>query len=130
MSMVIHNGPELGEAIEPLDYDAGEEAHAQVIDTLIRAARASLADKAARYPVFEIRAKVRPAAGLYDFNRRHRTRAEAARDWGIAWYALPTTPSGQFGAMPTEPLFQHTIADAEENELGGYLVVARLRTTE
>lgn len=114
----------------PVRYDAPIE---QLEATINRA----VADAEAMLPpgiVYEIRGKVVPNGGVGNYGRDLRGETDAQRlarrtaDWGVAWYWTSAEPNRCYGGMRQAPLFRRPVADAEENELGGFLVIARLRT--
>jgi len=73
--------------------------------------------------VYEIRGKLKPSAGKSDYSRRKWTKAQRTEDWGVAWYFLP--------AMRDWPLMTRVpYTEGIESELGGYLIIARLRTPD
>lgn len=113
-----------GEEIR-VNYDnkrAIEHAIERVIDMAYRALPPNT--------VFEIRGKVRPDDPINRdrLQRSHRTRAELARNWGVAWYWTSPEPNSYFGGMAQEPLFRHDVEHAKDGPLGGYILIGRLRT--
>lgn len=117
----------------PVHYDdiVGRE---RALSLAIIGARKMLADKRDQYPVFEIRAKMLPVLeGVrYDYGRKHYTREEMAASWGLAWYALPAPEKCpawfEDCGLRQEPIFQRPINEAEHDKIGGYCLIARLRT--
>lgn len=113
----------------PVRYDAP----AADIEAAITAAIVDANEQLPVGTVYEIRAMNRPTGEVGDFGRRKRGESDADRlerrtaNWGVAWYWTSADARGVYGGMTQEPLFRKPIADAEENKLGGYLIVARLK---
>lgn len=122
---------ELGEEFAiPWDV-ASDEQLEETVD-------AAIADAEERLPagvVYEIRGKSVPTGALGDYGRVLNGESDADRlrrrtaNWGVAWYWTSAEPRRRFyGGLPQTPLFRKPVRHAEENLLGGYLVIARLRS--
>lgn len=80
--------------------------------------------------VYEIRAKLPPDGKIPAYGRPSaETEAERLRrrtaEWGVAWYWSNYLSKV---ALDQGPCFRRPVHDAKVNELGGYLIVARLVT--
>jgi hypothetical protein len=114
---------ECGEEV-PVHYD-DELAVERAITKVIRMA----AEHLPRGTVYEVRGKVRPDDPINRdrCQRKLRTRAQLARDWGVAWYWTSADNNRYYGGLKQEPLFRGSVEQAEEAPFGGYIVIARLR---
>jgi hypothetical protein len=111
------NRAEFGEVF-PCNYDAGYEKRQEVMQAAIADARLKLTAGM----VFEIRAKMYPEEGYTTpFQRSQVTREEMAADWGIAWYL-----GFEEFRTPTEPLCIYAPHEGTYDELGGFILLARL----
>ena len=117
---------EMGEQIV-VDYD-DEAAVNAAIEKCIANAEKALPPQT----VYEIRGKIRPEDPINQdrLQRKRRTRAELAKNWGVAWYwtSAEVKDFGHYGGMKQEPLFRHPVWNAKLAAFGGYIVIARLRT--
>jgi len=77
--------------------------------------------------VFEIRGKQPPEPDGVDtdFGRIHMTEQEMNDRWGVAWYHERAMHDDPKPLMPRVP-----VRDAEYISLGGYLLIARLKTPD
>lgn len=106
------------------DYDDIPACEKAVDEAVLDAFRTLKPDE-----VFEIRAKSLPWEGKADYGRVFRTRRERAADWGVAWYTVRGHAKHYFPDFSDRPLMARSpIREAVENNLGGYLLVARCRT--
>lgn len=114
---------ECGEDV-PVHYD-NQPAVERAIAKVISMAEAYLPQGT----VYEVRGKVRPDDPINRdrCQRKHRTRAELAQDWGVAWYWTSADNNRYYGGLKQEPLFRRSIEQAEDAPFGGYIVIARLR---
>lgn len=115
----------------PVRYDAP-------IETVEATINAAIADAEAMLPpgvVYEIRGKVKPNTNYDNYGRGDPGETNADRlarrtaDWGLAWYWTAAEPNRLYGGMLQDPLFRRPLVDAEEHEFGGFVVIARLRTS-
>lgn len=115
-----------------VDFRSSERKKEHIVEKLIKDACNELGPG----EVFEIRGKCFPdPLRIFDFGRVRLSYNEQCEKWGLAWYWKPksVTPPRQFEAhdfytLEQFPLFRTRVAYAKENLLGGYVLVARLRT--
>ena len=112
------NKAEFGEAFL-CNYDAGHKERQEAMDAAIADARRKLP----KGMVFEIRAKTYPIEGGYTsvYNNLHISREEMAAEWGIAWYV-----GFEEYRTPAEPLLLNAPHEGTYDELGGFVLLARL----
>ena len=116
---------ELGAAF-PCDYDKGDGERQKIMSIAIADARHNLPAGT----VFEIRAKEYPVNGgkKSDWGVRHVSQREMAENWGIAWYVRPKQPKGfEHCETKTTPLVKFATDKGEKDELGGYVLLARIK---
>lgn len=116
--------------------EAGEElrvryddkpAIEQAIDQLIGMAKRALPSNT----VFEVRGKTRPDDPIFlePLNRKRRvSQEERVARWGVGWYWTSADRHGYYGGLLQAPLFRTDIDSAKDGPMGGYILIARLRT--
>ena len=102
------------------DYDEGHLEREKVMAQAIHDAKAELPEGTA----FEIRSKVLPKDCSTDYNRTFRNKRYMAENWGIAWYCV--LEGSKWEPTPTEPLFQNDVDEGQPDELGGFILIARM----
>jgi len=115
-----------------VNYDDGHDERQRIMDLAILDAKKTLSTGVG--VIFEVRAKETPKKTISDYGRAIQTRDEAAKEWGICWYYVPHVkqPAGLDGtyswlSTAAEPLFQGDVDCGERIELGGYILLARIK---
>ncbi len=108
-----------------VNYD-NTRAVEQAIERVIELANRALPPNT----VFEVRGKMRPDDPIQQdrVQRGHRTRAQLAANWGVAWYWTSPEPNDYVRGLAQEPLFRDDVETAKDGPMGGYIVIARLKT--
>lgn len=115
----------------PCDFRMPTEEKQKILSLVISDAHHSLPEG----QVFEIRAKVAPSdSSLWEFGRYRPSYEEQCEKWGIAWYHLPATENipkrfaEQYKGLKQEPLFLLAPNEGEVQELGGYILIGRMKS--